>query len=162
MSAEMNVYEIGPFTDIDIVSETEQHQKYEDYSFHRHGDFSLQRMPSKNMNKLCAYFHSTDNYPEYYLGIAKKMAKCKCPSTGKEHWFNGERCLSIENPRKGSIINVTITIKDKTYTKDVIFMGWVNQPVHEWRMRKGTILQLEQKFIDDLLPEDKRYLKVDR
>jgi hypothetical protein len=155
MSTEMNVYEIDPNN---IIEDSAG----EEHSFHRRGDFSFQKRTSKNMDKLWKYFHSTNNYPEYYLGVAKKMAKCKCPTTGKEDWFNGERCLSIENPRKGSIINVTLTIKDKTFSKDLIFVGWVNQPVHEWSMRKGTILQLQDKFIDGLLPEDKRYLKIDR
>jgi hypothetical protein len=154
MSAELNVYTIDPTSEISL------NEKYDSYSFHNYGDFAFQKSTSKNMNKLWSYFHSKENYPEYYLGIAKKVAICKCPITEKEEWFNGERCLSIENPEKGSIITVTVRIKTRVYTRDFIFMGWAKNPVHEWRMKKGTTFQLEQKFVDGLFPEDKRYLKI--
>jgi hypothetical protein len=115
---------------------------------------------SKNMDKLWEYFYKHETYPEYYLGVAKNVAICKCPITGKEEWFNAGRCLSIENPVKGSIVTVQIPIQDKIYARDFIFVGWVKSQVHEWSMRKGGTLQLEQKFVDGLLAQDKRYLKI--
>jgi hypothetical protein len=41
-------------------------------------------------------------------------------------------------------------------------MGWLTTPVHEWKMSRGKVFMLEQKFIDGLLPQDKRYLKINR
>ena len=126
------------------------------------GDFVFRKTGSKNMDKLWRYFYSKQSYPEFYLGIAKKTAICKCPVTGEHQWFNGERSLSIENPEKGSTITVTLSIKSRIYSRDFIFCGWVKTPVHEWRMTKGTTLQLEQSFINGLLPDDRRYLKMTR
>jgi hypothetical protein len=154
MSAEMKVYSLGQTTEI------EDEKKYDDYSLHNYGDFVFQKYTSKNMNTLWERFYKNQSYPEYYLGVAKRMAICKCPDTGKEEWFNGERCLSLENLVKGSTVEVKIKIKDKTYTRDLIFMGWEKTPVHEWVMTNGTTLQLNQKFIDGLFPEDRRYLKI--
>lgn len=148
---------------MNVINETKNfshHTKYDDYSIDKYGDFVLRTTTSKNMDKLWAYFYKNDSYPEYYLGIAKKVAICKCLITGKEEWFNSKRCLSVENPIKGSTVTVKVHVKDKIYTRDFIFMGWVKTPVHEWSMRKGTTLQLEQKFVDGLLPQDKRYLKL--
>ena len=157
MLAEMNVYAVGQG---DIPEETCHQTKYEDYSFNRRGDFAFQKSTSKNMEKLWAYFHKHENYPEYYIGIAKRVAICKCPTTGKEEMFNGERCLSIENPKIYSAVTVTVKIKTRVYTRDFIFLGWAKTPFHEWIMKKGTNLMIEQKFIDGLLSEDKRYLKM--
>jgi len=106
------------------------------------------------------HFYAKETRPEFYLGIAKKMAICKCPITGEQQWFNGDRCLSVENPEKGSIVTVTVNIKTRIYSRDFIFCGWAKDPIHEWRMTKGTTLQLEQSFIDGLRPEDRRYLKI--
>lgn len=157
---EIKVYPIGETKEIDISSETDNHEKYYDYAFHHYGNFVFKKTISKNMSKLWKYFNKNENYPEYYLGISKKIAICKCPKTGKEEWFNGERCLSIENPTKGSIVTIEHQTKDIIYTKDFIFVGWVRTPVHEWRMTNGITLLLEQRFVDGLLPEDKRYLKI--
>jgi len=153
MSSEMNIYAVGP-------------NSFESYDHNGmsyledHGDFVFRKSTSKNMDKLCAYFHKNDRYPEFYLGIAKKIAICKCPIDGKEEWFNGDRNLKINNPEKGSTVTVYLQIMNNMYKRDFIFMGWVNVPVHEWKTSKGTIMMLEQKFIDGLLPEDKRYLKM--
>jgi hypothetical protein len=156
MSEEMNVYDIGPNREVD------DDVSYEDYSMNYRGDFALQVSTCKNMDKLLAHFHKNENYPYYYLGIAKRVAICKCPITEKEEWYNGERCLKVENPVKGSTITVELQVKDKVYSREFIFMGWVKTPVHEWLMSKGNTFQLEQKFINKLLPKDKRYLKIAR
>jgi len=145
---------------ISEISDFSNHAKYDDYSIHKYGDFVFRKSRSKNMDKLWAYFYKNETYPEYYLGLAKKIAICKCPITGKEEWFNADRCLCVENPIKDSSVTVKLHVKDKIYTREFIFMGWVKTPVHEWSMRKGSTLQLEQKFIDGLLPADKRYLKI--
>jgi hypothetical protein len=144
MSQELNIFPNGSNPDLDIES---GRTPYENLG-----------ITSKNMNKLWRYFHFTENYPKFYMGLAKKVAICRCLRTGKEEWFNGERCLSSNNPKKGSIINVEFNIKNVTYERDFIFMGWVQVPVHEWKMEKGTTLQLDQSFVDGLLPKDKRYL----
>jgi hypothetical protein len=145
MSEDMNIYQFGSKPDLDFGS---QRSPYENRDM----------TTSKNMNKLWKYFHFTENYPEFYLGLAKKVANCRCLRTGKEEWFNGERFLSSNNPKKGSIANIEFRIKNITYERDFIFMGWVQVPVHEWLMEKGTTLQLDQSFVDGLLPKDKRYL----
>jgi len=150
MEEHMNVYPVGE----------RRATACEDYSIKNCGDFVFRNRGSNNMDILWRHFYAKETRPEFYLGIAKKMAICKCPITGEEQWFNGDRCLSIENPEKGSIVTVTITIKTRIYTRDFIFCGWVQNPVHEWRMTKGTTLHLEQSFIDGLLPEDRRYLKI--
>jgi hypothetical protein len=157
MSADMDVYAVGL---CEIPEEPELHTNYEDYSFHRYCEVAFQKSMSKNMDKLWEYFHKRENYPEYYLGIAKRVAICRCPTTGKEELFNGDRCLSIENPKIYSAVTVTVKIKTRIYTRDFIFLGWAKTPFHEWIMNKGTNLMIEQKFIDGLLPEDKRYLKM--
>lgn len=158
----MNIYQICYTKEFEILGETEHHTKYEDYSFHIYGDFTFQTRTSNtnNMNKLWAYFHKNETYPEFYIGIAKKMAICICPQTGKEAWYNANCFLQIENPKKGSTITLNIRIKNLLYKRDFIFISWVQSPVHEWRMKNGTTLQIEQKFIDSLLPQDKRYLKI--
>jgi hypothetical protein len=125
-------------------------------------DFKFQRSTTINMNNLFEYFHKSGSQPKYYRGIAKRVAICKCPKTDEEEWFNGERCLSIENPEKGEIITVTLNIKGKIYKRDFVFMGWVKTKVHEWVMTNGTMLQLEEKFIEALCAKDKRYLKMNR
>ena len=112
------------------------------------GEFVFQKSTSKNMDKLWTFFHAKENYPEYYLGISKKVAVCKCPITGKDEWFH----LSDENPTRGSMVSIC--------GRDFIFVGWLKQPIHKWRMKNGKTLQLEQSFVDGLLPEDKRYLKI--
>jgi len=150
----MNVY---------FVRETKDfvhHINYEEYAFHKCTDFVFRKTTSKNMDKLWEYFYKNESYPEYYLGVVKKAAICKCQITGKEEWFNGDRCLTVENPTVGSTVTVKVHLKNKTYTRDFIFMGWVKSQVHEWSMRNGSTLQLEQQFIDGLLPQDKRYLKI--
>lgn len=158
----MNVYQVGETKEIEILGETVYHKKYEDYSFHRYGHFVFQKSTSKNMNKLWLYFHKNETYPEFYIGFSKKMAICKCCLTGKEGWYNGQCLVQIENPKKGSIVTLDLCTKNSAVRKDFIFIGWVQTPVHEWRMKNGTTLQLEQNFIDGLLPEEKRYLKIIR
>jgi len=119
-----------------------------------------EKSTSKNMDKLWRHFHSKQNYPKFYLGIAKKTAICKCPDTEEEEWYNGDRNLSVADPKKGETVTVTLTVNTGTYSKDFVFMGWVKQPVHEWKMESGSVLQLEQRFVDGLLPEDKKYLRM--
>jgi hypothetical protein len=156
MSSEMNVYAVGS-NNFDFPNYSNRTEYAEN-----HGNFVFRKSTSKNMDKLWTHFYKNESYPQYYLGIAKRIAICKCPTTGEEEWHNGERCIKVENPIKDSTITVELQIKDKTYTREFIFMGWVKFPVHEWMMSKGTVLMLEQKFIDGLLPEDKRYLKINR
>lgn len=144
----MNVYSLG------------ECEINEDYSFHNHGDFVFQKSTSKNMDKLWSYFHSKQSYPDYYLGKAKRVAICKCPITEKEQWFNAERSLSVDDPVIGSTVTVHIKIKNKIYTREFLFLGWAQTPVHEWSMTQGTTLQLEQKFVDGLSAVDRRYLKM--
>jgi len=151
--AEMNVYPVGNSID------DEYDNGFGDYA-HDHGDIMFQKSTSKNMDKLWSHFHSKQNYPEFYIGIAKKMAICKCPKTGIEEWYNADRCLSVQQPAIGSTITVNDKIKDKVYCRDFVFMGWVKTPVHEWTMHNGRTLQLEQKFVDGLLPQDRRYLRM--
>jgi hypothetical protein len=114
------------------------------------------------MDILWRHFHLTESYPEYYTGISKKIAICKCTKTGVEEWHNGERLLSSGILNKGSIVTLTLNIKGRIYTRDFIFNGWVKTPVHEWIMTNGNKLHLEQAFVDGLLPQDKRYLKMMR
>jgi hypothetical protein len=154
MSEEMNVYELGQ--DVDNSS----YREYDETTVRSYGDFISQITRSKNTDTLWAHFHKNENYPEYYMGSSKRTAICKCPITGIEEWYNGERCLNIENPEKGSTVTVEFKNKDTIYTREFIFIGWVKTPVHEWKMKKGTILMLEQKFVDGLLPADKKYLKI--
>jgi len=150
--AEMNIYPSGPMSGFYI--------KYEDYCLQQYGNFVFQRGISKNMDKLWSRFHSQQNYPEFYLGVAKKMAICKCPKTGLEEWYNADRCLSVPQPTIGSTITVNYKMKDVVYCHDLVFMGWVKTPVHEWTMHDGRTFQLEQKFVDELLPQDRRYLRM--
>lgn len=124
------------------------------------GDLVFQKSTSKNMDQLWNHFHSTQNYPEFYLGIAKKMAICKCPESGVEEWYNAERCLTVSDPVVGSIITVNYNAKGKIYCRDFVFVGWAKGPIHEWTMQKGSTLQLEQKFVDGLLPQDRRYMRM--
>jgi hypothetical protein len=148
-SLEQNEIKIFPFS-------------FSECSYDAYGDVAFQKSNSKNMDKLCAYFLHANNYPEYYLGMVKRVAICKCPETGKEGWFNGEKCLCVENPKTGSIVTVNSRIQNKLDSLGFIFIRWTRFPVHEWRMRDGTILQLSQNFVDKLLPEDRRYLKINR
>lgn len=151
--SEMNVYPIGPKSELDI-------DIYDNYSIHCYCDYVFKKSTAKNMNKLWAHFHYNDNYPDYYLGIAKKLAICKCPITCIEEWYNADRYLNVENPVKGSNITVYYKVQNTMYARDFIFMGWVKQTVHEWAMKKGTILQLEQSFVNGLSSEDRRYLRM--
>ena len=131
-----------------------------DYA-NNYGNFSFRKRTSKNMDKLWRYFHAHENYPEYYLGVASKVAICNCPTTGKVEWHNGDRCiLPSKGVKKGSVVTVEYQVKDKIHNRDFIFMGWVKEPVHEWRMRSGSTLMLEQSFVDGLLSVDKRYLRM--
>ena len=114
----------------------------------------------KNMDKLCSYFHAIENYPEYYLGMARRIAICKDPTSGKEYWYNADRCLSVENPKKGSRVTVSLQYKNALYKKEFLFQGWVKSPVHEWKMKDGSTLQLDQKFIDGLLSKERRFLRM--
>lgn len=164
MAQEAKVFQIGADYEgrySPLVGE-DDHIHYECQAIHNCGDFSFQRSNTKNMDKLWARFHKNESYPEYYLGIAKRMAICKCPTTGQEEWYNGERCLSVEKPEKGSTVTVTLEVKGKIYTRDFVFMGWMKESVHEWKTTKGTTLQLSQSFIDGLCAQDKRYLKMNR
>ena len=144
------------------VLENPDHTKYENYAFHRYGDFTFQNSSTKNMEKLLTYFNKSESYPEYYKGISKKVAICKCPDTGEEKWYNIQYCLNTHRPVKGSSISVEFQDKEDVYIRNFIFMGWVNGPVHEWKMTKGTTLMLTQNIIDTLSPQDKRHLKINR
>lgn len=164
MAQETKVFQVGPDYEgrySTLVGER-WHTPYDEQTVHCYGDFSFQKYTTKNMNILWDRFNKNESFPEYYLGIAKRMAICKCPTTGEEEWYNGERCLSVENPEIGSTVTVTLKVKDKVYTRDFVFMGWLKTPVHEWQMTKGTTLQLGQTFVDGLCPQDKRYLKMNR
>lgn len=129
-------------------------------NFHGYEDIMYRKNTSNNMDKLWSYFHSTENYPEYYLGIAKRVAICKDPGSGKEDWINADHCLSVDNPIKGSLVTVSIQNKNIIHKKEMIFVGWLRSPIHEWRMKSGTVLRLEQKFIDGLSQADKRFLRI--
>jgi len=163
----MNVYSIESGEEDEyfrgIVPEFTPLDIYYGTPFGRPTRDSMEKLPMrfpKNMDKLCAYFHTIENYPEYYLGTARRVAICKDPSSGKEYWYNGDRCLSIENPKKGSRVTVSIQHKNALYKKEFLFQGWVRFPVHEWKMKNGSILQLEQKFIDGLLSKERRFLRM--
>jgi hypothetical protein len=137
---------------------------HDEYSLKYCGDFVFQRSisktTSKTMDKLWAHFHKNKNYPKYYIGIAKKVAICKCPITGEVEWYNGERCLTVRNPEVGSTVTVTVKINNKIYTRDFIFMGWLDRTIHEWSMETGKTFQLEDAFVNELFAEEKRYLKI--
>ena len=159
MTTKINVYSVGDYNRNESLGYS---TKYDEYSVKRCGDLVFQKSSSKNMDKLWTHFYKHESYPEFYLGIAKRVAICKCPHTGEEDWFNGERCLSIESPEIGSTVTVSLNIKTRKYTRDFIFIGWATGKFHEWQMTKGTVLQLEQGFIDRLDADDKRYLKMNR
>jgi hypothetical protein len=164
MTQETKVFQVGPDYEgrYSTLAHEEDHIPYEDYAMHSYGELSFRQSTTKNMDILWARFNKNESFPEYYLGIAKRMAICKCPKTGEEEWHNGERCLSVENPEIGSTVTVTLKVKDKVYTRDFVFMGWLKIPVHEWQMTKGSTLQLTQNFVDGLCAQDKRYLKMNR
>jgi hypothetical protein len=154
MSRDMNLYAFGQRLNADYHA----NQQVNNYS-----DFALRHSTTKNMDILLESFHKNESYPVYYLGIAKKMAICRCPITGEEEWFNvlsHRVCLSIEKPKKGSTITVTLKDLDKIYSREFLFMGWSNYPVHEWCMTNGNTLQLSQSFVNGLSSQDKRYLKM--
>ena len=109
MSEEMNVYELGQ--DVDNSS----YREYDETTVRSYGDFISKISTSKNTDTLWAHFHKHDNYPEYYMGTSKRTAICKCPNTGIEEWYNGERCLNIVNPEKGSTVTVELKNKDTIY-----------------------------------------------
>lgn len=158
MSAEMNVYPVGPIPGFDI--DGKYIETYEEYAFHDYG-FVHKPGATKNMDQLLTYFHANKDYPEYYLGIAKKLAICKCPESGVEEWYNAERCVLTDlNPKRGSSITVNYKRHSKIYSREFIFMGWVKQTVHEWMMKSETVLQLEQRFVDGLRDRDRRYLRM--
>jgi hypothetical protein len=159
MSVEMNIYPVGPLPGFDI--DGKYIESYEEYAFRDYG-FVFKPCATKNMDQLFSYFHAIQNYPEYYLGPAKKLAICKCPKSGVEEWYNVDRYLTVSNPINGSLVTVNYKRKDKIYSREFIFMGWVKQKVHEWTMQNGTILQLEQRFVDGLLDRDRRYLRMNR
>jgi hypothetical protein len=149
----------------DFAGRTPWYIPYEPHGSSNPGDFVIRKSRSKvskNMDKLWMHFHYKQNYPEYYLGVANKVAICKFPDTGVEKWYNAARCLSIQNPKKGDTVTITVRQKDITHTCDVVFMGWVHHPVHEWRMANHSILQLDQNFVDGLFMEEKRRLKINR
>jgi len=136
--AEMNIYRVGRPMD----------------------DFVFRKSTSKNMDILWARFYSEQNYPEFYLGVTKRLAICKCPYSGAEELYNAERCLTVSEPTIGSIITVNYKMKARSFEREYVFMGWTEGPIHEWIMQSGTTLQLKQKFVDGLLPEDRRYLRM--
>jgi len=143
--AEMNVYPVC-------------HQM-DDYA-HELGDFVFRKSTSKNMDILWSRFYSKQDYPEFYLGAAKRLAICKCPNRGAEELYNAERCLNVREPTIGSTITVQYRTKARSFEREYVFMGWAEGPIHEWIMQSGTTLQLKQRFVDGLLPEDRRYLKI--
>jgi hypothetical protein len=111
------------------------------------------------MNELLHYFNIIQDYPEYYLGKAEKIALCRCPQTGKESWNNG-KILLIAEPIKNMIVKAQLKIKDTIYEKDFIFVKWETENFYEWRMKSGNILQLRQQYIDGLNHKDKKYLRM--
>lgn len=154
MSRDMNLYAFGQRLIVD---------HHANQQLNNCCDLSLRQSTTKNMDILLESFHKNESYPAYYLGIATKMAICRCPITGEEEWFNvlSHRVyLSIEKPKKGSTVTVTLKDLDKTYSREFLFMGWANYPVHEWSMTKGNTLQLSQSFVNGLSSQDKRYLKM--
>jgi hypothetical protein len=156
----VNVYTVGEKKEQPNLVGERYHTPYENYAMQSYGDIVFQKSTSKNMDKLWRHFHTKQNYPKFYLGMAKKTAICKCPDTGEEEWYNGDRNLSVADPKKGESVTVTLTVNTGTYSKDFVFMGWVKQPVHEWKMESGSVLQLDLRFVDGLLPEDKKYLRM--
>lgn len=112
-----------------------------------------------NMDNLMHYFNSIQDYPEYYLGKAERMALCRCPQTGKESWNNGKILLTAE-PRKNMLVKAQLKINDTIYEKEFIFVKWETENFYEWRMKSGNILQLRQQYIDGLNPKDKKYLRM--
>jgi hypothetical protein len=112
-----------------------------------------------NMDNLLQYFNSTEDFPEYYLGKADKMALCRCPQTGEESWNNINYLLN-KQPRKNTIVKAQINVMDTVYEKDFIFVKWETENFYEWKMKSGNVLQLRQKFIDGLKPRDKKYLRM--
>jgi hypothetical protein len=156
---------VGGIREINYAGGTPWHVPYEPYSLSNYGDFVIRKSRSKvsrNMDKLWMHFHYKQNYPEYYLGIAEKVAICKCPTSGVEKWYNAKRCLSVQTPKPGDIVTATVRQKDITSMTNVIFIGWVKTPIHEWRMDNQSVLQLEQNFIDGLFQHEKRLLKINR
>jgi hypothetical protein len=117
---------------------------------------------SKNMDILWRHFHKTQNYPEYYLGFAEKMAVCKCPVTGAEEWYNPSRCLTIQDPVPGQTVMVTMQKNGQPFGKEWIFLRWRIGRVHEWKTQKQTFLQLEEDFVAGLFHAEKRQLKINR
>lgn len=112
------------------------------------------------MKRMMDHFKSIKTYPTDYLGIAKKMAICKDPNSDLVEWWNAERCLSVENPEVGQVVRVTTNIGNETHEADWMFMGWADQPCHEFLTRDGNVMTLLQEIVDDLLPEDRQYLKM--
>jgi hypothetical protein len=144
---------------------------------------------SSNMDKLWKYFYNIDDYPETYLGKVKEMARCICPISGKHQLFNTNILLN-KKPRYGSIVTVQSintpseiknamlvtfpsiiytnevgflnekSCKNKIYKKDFIFVKWDDDNYYEWRMRSGKILILRQNYINNLLPYERKYLRM--
>lgn len=132
----------------------------EDKCVHYCKDITFQNKNTQNIDKLWSRFYKSNSYPEYYLGIAKRVAICKCPNTGEEEWFNGEQLLPIINPEKETIVTIALEVKGKIYKRDFVFIGWVKDTVHEWKMTTGSTLKLNQHFVNGLSAYDKRYLKM--
>jgi hypothetical protein len=120
----------------------------------------IQRSIHMNMNKLLQHFHSTQNYPEFYLGKVEKMALCKCPISLKDEWFSATNLGINKPPKPGTIFEINRIVKKEIHSKLTTFIRWEPQPFYEWRMSFGNVLQLRQDFIDGLSAEDRRYLKM--
>jgi hypothetical protein len=155
----MDIYQLGENKyDTTLVGE-KFHTEYEDYSLQNCGSFVFQQRTTTNMDKLWRMFHEKQDYPELYMGVVEKMARCKCPITGKDEWHN-IKLFSDMNPSNGDHVTLKKFVKNKLYNLDRIFIKWEKETFYEWKMTSGNILQLKQEYIDGLLPKDKRYLKM--
>jgi hypothetical protein len=126
------------------------------------GDIVFQKSNTKNMDKLWGYFHSKDDYPEYYLGKVEKMVQCRCPTTNMEEYHNARSIEFVGNLRRGTELTAYEIVNNEKVSKKTTFIRWEPANFYEWRMSSGNIMTLRQEFIDTLLPGDKRYLKMTR
>lgn len=128
------------------------------YQGMNYGDLVFRKKTTKNMDMLWRKFYATQDFPEFYLGRAQKMALCICPETNQEEWHNANSLLMEGEPKKGARLTAFATIEKKQYSKETIFQRWETAAFYEWKMQSGNVMQLRQDFIDGLVPEDKRRL----
>jgi hypothetical protein len=162
----MNIYQLRQHLyqgeDESTLLEDKIHREYEDYSIQNYGNFVFKQKTSTNMDKLWRIFHENQDYPELYMGMVDKMARCKCMITGKDEWHNINLFSDIStNPlSNGDHITLKRVVKNKMYHIDCIFIKWEKETFYEWKMTSGNVLQLRQQYVDGLSPKDKRYLKM--